>query len=70
MRLKYDFYLDLRQYVEETWNQADIEANTHAPRSKHQAEVYRTKMMISGNAPEARVAKLRVFWERVTAKPY
>jgi hypothetical protein len=41
MQWKYDFYLGLRQYVEETWNQADIEANTHAPRSKHQAEVYR-----------------------------
>jgi NTE family protein len=27
-------------------------------------------MMISGNVPAARVAKLRVFWERVTAKPY
>jgi hypothetical protein len=38
MQWKYDFYLGLRQYVEETWNQADIEANTHAPRSKHQAE--------------------------------
>jgi len=26
--------------------------------------------LIAGNAPEARVAKLRAFWERVTAKPY
>ena len=26
--------------------------------------------LIAGNAPEARVAKLRRFWERVTAKPY
>src|SRR5271169_4300450 len=26
--------------------------------------------LIAGNAPEARVAKLREFWERVTAKPY
>src|SRR5580693_5509927 len=25
--------------------------------------------LIAGNAPEARVDKLRVFWERVTAKP-
>jgi NTE family protein len=26
--------------------------------------------LIAGNAPEARVGKLRAFWERVTAKPY
>jgi NTE family protein len=26
--------------------------------------------LIAGNAPEARVDKLRAFWERVTAKPY
>jgi NTE family protein len=26
--------------------------------------------LIAGNAPEARVAKLRAFWQRVTAKPY
>jgi NTE family protein len=26
--------------------------------------------LIAGNAPEARVNKLRAFWERVTAKPY
>jgi NTE family protein len=26
--------------------------------------------LIAGNAPVARVAKLRAFWERVTAKPY
>jgi predicted acylesterase/phospholipase RssA len=26
--------------------------------------------LIAGNVPEARVAKLRVFWERVTTKPY
>src|SRR5277367_2362619 len=26
--------------------------------------------LIAGNAQEARVAKLRAFWERVTAKPY
>jgi NTE family protein len=26
--------------------------------------------LIAGNAPEARVAKLRVFWELVTTKPY
>src|ERR1700733_16118366 len=26
--------------------------------------------LIAGNAPETRVAKLRAFWERVTAKPY
>src|ERR1700720_4153363 len=26
--------------------------------------------LIAGNAPEARVDKLRMFWERVTAKPY
>src|SRR5260370_42293556 len=25
--------------------------------------------LIAGNAPEARVEKLRAFWERVTAKP-
>ena len=25
--------------------------------------------LIAGNAPEARVDKLRAFWERVTAKP-
>src|SRR3984885_10180366 len=26
--------------------------------------------LIAGNAPETRVAKLRAFWQRVTAKPY
>ena len=26
--------------------------------------------LIAGNAPEARVEKLRAFWERITAKPY
>jgi len=26
--------------------------------------------LIAGNAPEARVDKLRAFWERVTTKPY
>jgi NTE family protein len=26
--------------------------------------------LIAGNAPEARVDKLRAFWERVTAKPW
>src|SRR5271168_105802 len=26
--------------------------------------------LIAGNAPQARVEKLRAFWERVTAKPY
>src|SRR5882724_4287918 len=26
--------------------------------------------LIAGNAPEARIDKLRAFWERVTAKPY
>src|SRR5450631_3926293 len=26
--------------------------------------------LIAGNAPEARVDRLRAFWERVTAKPY
>src|SRR5882724_7070687 len=26
--------------------------------------------LIAGNAPEARVDKLRAFWDRVTAKPY
>src|SRR5258705_12428354 len=26
--------------------------------------------LIAGNAPEARVARLRAFWERVTTKPY
>ena len=26
--------------------------------------------LIAGNAPEARVDKLRAFWERITAKPY
>src|SRR5882672_6972283 len=26
--------------------------------------------LIAGNAPQARVDKLRAFWERVTAKPY
>jgi predicted acylesterase/phospholipase RssA len=26
--------------------------------------------LIAGNAPEVRVAKLRVFWERITTKPY
>jgi hypothetical protein len=26
-------------------------------------------VLIAGNAPEARVNKLRAFWDRVTAKP-
>ena len=41
----------------------------HPVQNTRQKSIAR-KMMISGNAPEARVAKLRVFWERVTAKPY
>jgi len=41
----------------------------HPVQNTRQKSIAR-KMMILRQRPEARVAKLRVFWERVTAKPY